>query len=45
VWPFETGLVRLRNREDRDCLIVVAEIYHSLVAVRTTPGRVKMRFR
>ena len=41
VWPFETGLVRLPNREDRDCLIVLAEIYPSLVAVRTTPGGVK----
>jgi len=38
VWPFETGLVRLPNREDRDCLIVLAEIYPSLVAVRATPG-------
>jgi len=36
-----TGLVRLQNREDRDCLIVLAEIYPSLVAVRTTPGGVK----
>ena len=38
VWPFETGLVRLPNREDRDCLIVLAEIYPSLVAVRCWYG-------
>ena len=41
VWPFETGLVRLPNREDREYLTVLAEIYPSLVAIETVPGSVK----
>ena len=41
VWPFETGLVPLPNRQNREYLIVLAEIYPSLVAIQTVPGGVK----
>jgi hypothetical protein len=41
VWPFETGLVKLPNRQDRGYLIVLAEIYPSLVAIQMASGGVK----
>ena len=40
-WPFETGLGALPGRPKRDCLIVHAEIYPSLVPNQTTEGEVK----
>jgi precorrin-8X/cobalt-precorrin-8 methylmutase len=38
VWPFETGLRRLRGEAGR---IVLAEIYPSLIGYRRTPGELK----
>jgi precorrin-8X/cobalt-precorrin-8 methylmutase len=40
VWPYETGLA-LPLREDRDYLIVHAEIYPSLLSVQAAIGEVK----
>ncbi len=41
VWPFETGLVALPSRANRDYLIVHAEIYPSLLPIQQTAGEVK----
>ena len=41
VWPFETGLRRLPNRDNRNWLILHAEIYPSLLEVHPRPGEVK----
>jgi hypothetical protein len=41
VWPFETGLVALPSRANRDYLIVHAEIYPSLLPIQPTAGEVK----
>ena len=41
VWPFETGLVALPSRAERDYLIVHAEIYPSLLSIQPTAGEVK----
>ena len=41
LWPFETGLRALPNREERDYLIVHAEIYPSLLPNLPTEGAVK----
>ncbi|HEX3745799.1 MAG TPA: hypothetical protein VHW09_17780 [Bryobacteraceae bacterium] len=41
VWPFETGLSALPKRQERDYLIVHAEIYPSLLLNESTPEEVK----
>jgi hypothetical protein len=41
VWPFETGLFVLPSRQNRDYLIVHAEIYPSLLPIQPTAGAVK----
>ena len=41
LWPFETGLRALPSREERDYLIVHAEIYPSLLSNLPTEGAVK----
>ena len=41
VWPFETGLKSLTTDDLRDCDVVLAEIYPSLVAPRSNSDAVK----
>jgi precorrin-8X/cobalt-precorrin-8 methylmutase len=41
VWPFETCLRALPARRDRDWLILHAEIYPSLLSVKSAAGEVK----
>lgn len=41
IWPFETGLKTLTKAALRDCDVVLAEIYPSLVTPRSTRGAVK----
>ena len=41
MWPFETGLKALPSRQERDYLIVHAEIYPSLLPNEPTAEEVK----
>ena len=41
IWPFETGLSTLPSRQNRNWLILHAEIYPSLLRVRPATGEVK----
>jgi hypothetical protein len=41
IWPFETGLRPLACREQRDWIILHAEIFPSLFLVRTGPGEIR----
>ena len=41
MWPFETGLIALPSRQERDYLIVHAEIYPSLLPNEPTAEEVK----